>query len=110
MASTFTDACLANIGLTLGTAYECPGNTKAILIHNQISNKTSNLLFLDIVKVDSSNNGAQIYLVKNLEVPPGDVCVPIDGQLVLNAGDSIQAKASAENSLSYSLSFMEIGV
>ena len=51
---------------------------------------------------------AATNLVKTLTIPPDAALNPIGGKLVLEAGDTIQAQASAAGDLELSLSVLEI--
>jgi len=108
MSEAFKNARQA-VGTDLTTVYTCPAATKAIVIGCQVANVDgTNSADLTLVWTDDSDGDAATNLVKTLTIPPDAALNPIGGKLVLEAGDTIQAQASAAGDLELSLSVLEI--
>jgi len=93
----------------LAAVYTCPANTKAVVIGCQAANVDgTNAADLSLAWTDDSDSDALTYLVKTVTIPPDAAFNPIGGPLVLEAGDQLQALASAAGDLELSLSVLEI--
>ena len=91
------------------TAYTCPANTTAIVTHCQAANVDGvNTVVLDAQWLDSSASNAATRLASAMNLPIAASIAPIEGQLVLEAGDVIQFKAGATSDIEVSGSVVEI--
>lgn len=108
MAEVFKNARQA-VGTSLAAVYTCPAATVAIVIGLQVANVDgTNAADVSVCWTDDSAADAVTYLCKTIMVPPDASFCPIDGRLVLEAGDQLQAVASAAGDLELSLSVLEI--
>jgi hypothetical protein len=92
---------LANIG-----SYTAPAGT-ATVIGCSISNTSGAAITVDVALYLSA---VAYYIVKGAPVPVGGTLVVVGGdqKIVLNSGDSIQAKASAGASADAIMSILEV--
>ena len=105
MANTFQNITYA-VTASLADVYTCPSATVAIVIGCQAANVDgSNIVTLDLV-VDKS--GTDTYLLKGVEIPTKAALGCIDGKLVLEAGEKLQAKAGATSDVELVVSLLEI--
>ncbi len=108
MAEAFRNARQA-VGTSLAAVYTCPAATKAIVIGCQVANVDGvNAADISLAWTDDSDADALTYLCKTIPVPPDAAFNPIGGRLVLEAGDQLQAQASAAGDLELSLGILEI--
>lgn len=86
-----------------------PGSgVTAIVIHCQVANVDgSNAADLNIDLHDTSASSAKA-IVSTLSVPADSAVNPIGGKLVLEAGDTLRAWASAAGDLEMTLGILEI--
>jgi hypothetical protein len=94
----------ANITTTPTNIYTCPAETTAIVLLAQATNidnsNDSNITFY------TSMNG-NTELAKDFTIPVGDAAALISGKLVVEAGNSIGAYASANTRIKVTLSILE---
>ena len=108
MAETFKNFKGA-IGTSAEVVYTCPAATTAIVLTIQITNIDGvNEADASVSWIDSSDSNAETYLIKAVPVPAGSALGMLSGKLVLEAGDSIKALASADSDLVISGSVLEI--
>ena len=108
MASTFKNARLP---LTTGyqTVYTCPAGTTAVVMSCNIANVDGvNSATASIQWLDSSNSNAATRILELGTVPAGYTVEALVKKLVLEAGDALQAKASADNDLELSVSVLQL--
>lgn len=107
MAETFKNARAA-LGTTAATVYTVPAATTAIVIGCQVANVDgTNDADVSCYWTDTSAT-ADTYLAKTIAVPADSALGLLSGKLVLEAGDSISALASAASDLEISVSILEI--
>ena len=67
--------------------YEVPTGTSALLLYAQVSNVGINtyptVTLIHRRESRSTNNSRDIRIIKDIEIPPNDAAVLIDGRLVL---------------------------
>ena len=108
MAETFKNFKGA-IGTSAGVVYTCPAATTAILLTVQVTNIDGvNEADASVSWIDSSDSSAETYLIKAAPVPAGSALGILSGNLVLEAGDTIKALASATGDLVVSGSVLEM--
>lgn len=91
------------------TAYTCPAATTAIVLHCQIANVDgSSSADGSVSWTDSSDSNKVVYLGKSIAVPAKTSISLLTGKLVLEAGDTIVATASADGDLQLSGSVLEM--
>lgn len=90
---------------TLQTVYTVPTGTTTVVIGLRVANKSASDGNVSILV----NDGVTSYYFgpKDVLIPTGSSLEFIDGKLVLQAGDSIQAQASAPGLFDLTLSIME---
>ena len=110
MAETFK-----NFNLDMGTdfsatpAYTCPASTIAVVLHLQVANVDgTNAAYAYVDWTDDSSSDKVVYLANKVSVPAETALSVLTGKLVLEAGDTINAKASAASDLQLSGSVLEI--
>ena len=108
MATTFKNARLA-LTTSYQTAYICPASTSAIVLACQAANVDgTNGVSVSVQWLDSSNANAATRVVELADVAARYAVDVISKKLVLEAGDVLQAKASADNDAELSVSIVEI--
>ena len=108
MAQTFKNA-RAVLADTDTTIYTCPAGTTAIVIGAQVTNvDNANSCDLKVWWTDSSNTDAITYLGYDILVPPKASYEPINGKLVLEAGDVVKGTGSAASDLEATISVLEL--
>lgn len=108
MANDFKNAKLA-LGTTSNVIYTCPANTKAMIILAQVSNiHGTDSADVTISWTDASDSNISTSLVSTVKVPADASFSPIDGKLILEAGDTLKGLASVNNSLVITVSVMEM--
>lgn len=91
------------------TAYTCPDATKAVIIHCQVSNVDgSSSADASVSWTDFSDSNKVVYLGKTIAVPAKTSISLLTGKLILEAGDTIVATASADGDLQLSGSVLEM--
>ena len=108
MANTFKN--FRGVMVTGGvTAYTCPALTTAIILHCQVANIDGvNSADATVHWTDSSNSAAVTQLAKIIPVAGATAMSVLTGKLVLEAGDTIVATASADGDLILSGSVLEM--
>ena len=107
MAVTFN---MKSFSLTASdeTLITVPSGKVYIVLGMQVSNiDGTSAADVSLSTVDSNNSNKEAYLCKTVSVPPDAAFVPIDGKLVLCAGDSLKGLASAAYDLEVTVSWME---
>ena len=107
MAQTFKNA-RAVLADTATTVYTCPAGTTAIVIGCQVSNVDASAVNLQFWWTDSSNADAITYLGYDISVPAASAYEPINGKLVLEAGDVIRGLGSVASDLEATVSILEL--
>lgn len=107
MAEVFVNS-RAVLGTSAVDVYECPANTKAIVLLAQVSNTTASSATATVQWTDSSNSAAVTELICGVPVLAADAIGCIDGKLVLEGGDKIQAFSGTASALKITLSILEL--
>jgi hypothetical protein len=107
MAQTFKNAKAVLAG-TATNIYTCPAATTAIVIGAQAVNVGSATSDLTMYWTDSSDSSATTYLAQAIPVPDAAGYEPLNGKLVLEAGDSLVAFSSTASALEATVSVLEI--
>lgn len=108
MALTYKNARQA-VGTSYTTVYTCPSATQAVVVAAQVSNvHASASANASLQWLDSSASNAATRLISALPIPINAAVNLLDGPLVLEAGDALQALASATSSLELNVSVTEI--
>lgn len=108
MANTFKNAKTAMV-TGGGTVYTCPAATTAIVIGGQIANiDGTNSANATVAWTDDSDSDTATNLLKTVPVAAGSAIPVLSGKLVLEAGDTVTALASADGDLVITLSVLEI--
>ncbi len=108
MAEVFRNA-RQPVGTAPTPAYTCPAATRAVVIGCQVANVDGvNAADLSLAWTDASAGDAVTHLCRTVPVPPDAAFSPISGRLVLEAGDRLEASASAAGDLELSLSVLEL--
>jgi len=101
MANTFKNFTSTSIGTSAVTVYTCPASTTAVLIGFNVSNTTG-------VSCNADLQTAGMYLIKNAVLPSGSGLSPLDGKIVLEAGDTVIVTSSVASSVDAIVSVMEM--
>ena len=107
MAEVFVNA-RAVLGTTAADVYECPASTKAIVLLAQVSNTTASSATATVQWTDSSNSAAVTRLIKDVPILSADSLGCMDGKLVLEPGDKIQAYGGTASAIEISVSVLEL--
>ena len=111
MANAYKNAKSTSLTTSLADIYTCPSATEAIVLGIQVANiDGTSSADADVAWTDSSDSDAVTYLIKGAEIAAGEaisVMAP-EFKLTLEAGDKIQAKASAASDLCITASILEI--
>ena len=108
MAETFKNFKGA-MGTSAEVVYTCPAATTAIVLTIQVTNIDGvNEADASVSWTDSSDSGAESYLIKAAPIPAGSALGVLSGKLVLEAGDTVKAMASAAGDLIVSGSVLEM--
>ena len=86
------------------TIYTAPTGYTGIILYAHITNYASSATTLTMSHVRSSTT---TEIIKGANVPIKDAYIPLDGKLVLETSDSIQASAGANTTLKVLLSVLE---
>lgn len=101
---------MKSFSLTTTTAalLTVPSGKVYIVLGMQVANiDGTNAADVSLSTVDSNNSDKEAYLCKTVSVPADAAFVPIEGKLVLCAGDSLKGLASADGDLEVTVSWME---
>lgn len=108
MAETFKNFKGA-LTTTAATIYTCPAATNAIVLLLQVANVDGvNEADASVSWTDDSDSDAETSIIKSVPIPGGASLGVLSGKLVLEAGDTIKALASAASDLVISGSVLEI--
>lgn len=99
----------AALGTSLTTVYTCPASTEARVTLIQICNVDGSNAADVTVQLDPAS-GTTTKLCHQAEVPAQDAITVIAGGLILEAGDTIEAVASAPGDLHLTGSVIERAV
>jgi hypothetical protein len=109
MGTTFKNAKYSLTDTDNETVYTCPAATTAIVFGCQVANvHASDSATIQVSWTDDSDSDAETELLENATVITGQAIQAIAGKLVLEAGDTLKAKASAGNVLKISAAILEI--
>jgi hypothetical protein len=86
------------------TAYTSPTGYTAIVLYAHITNIATSSTTFTMSHVRSSTS---TEISKDVNVPPNDAYVPMDGKLVLETNDSIKISAGSNSSLKLIMSILE---
>ena len=108
MALTYKNARQA-VGATYATIYTCPAATTALVLTCQAAN-VDGVASADVSAqwLDSSAADVATRLVELLTVSPKSAVNLLGGPITLEAGDALQAKASAAGDIEITLAISEI--
>jgi hypothetical protein len=107
MANTF-QRVIYDVTTSYATAYTCPGSTTAIVIgFNGANVHASNGSWFS-TKTVTTGGGSEAIMANQIEVSINDSFNPIQGKLVLEAGDYIQLQAENASSIEATISILEI--
>lgn len=108
MALTYKNARQA-VGTTYATIYTCPAATTALVLTCQVAN-VDGVASADVSAqwLDSSAADVATRLVELLTVSPKSAVNLLGGPITLEAGDALQAKASAAGDIEITLAISEI--
>ena len=113
MANTFklkTKSSVSNSALE--DMYTAPASVlSTVLIGCLLSNKSSNSIAADVKIATNSTSGEDaddVYLVKEVGVPPGISLEIVEGKIVIGPSDKIKVLSSVGSALDVTLSIMEI--
>lgn len=107
MAQVFKNA-RAVLTTTAAVVYTCPASTTAIITSAQTTNVDSSARTVSLLWTDVSAASAQTYVASTVSVPVSASYEPINGKLVLEAGDQLLGFASANSAIHLSVSVLEI--
>jgi hypothetical protein len=108
MAEVFKNARLL-VTDSYTTAYTVPALTTSIVIGLQVANVDgTNAADISAQWLDSSNSNAATRICHTVSVPADAALGLLSGKLVLEAGDAIQALASANGDLELTVSVLEL--
>jgi len=109
MANAYKNAKSTSLTTSLADIYTCPSATEAIVLGIQVANiDGTNSADADVAWTDSSDSDAVTYLGKTISVPAGEAVSALVDKIVLEAGDKVQAKASAASDLCITVAVLEI--
>lgn len=109
MANTFKSRGLVlPNSSTSSNVYVCPANTTSIILMCQASNKTANVYPITVQWVDSSAASTTYKLLNTVQIPVNASLGCLDGKLILESGDYLQAFSNTANSVELSISILEI--
>lgn len=107
MAETFKQKQAA-VTTSNGALYTCPSSTTAIIFLSQVANKSSSdAYYISLSATDSSATTTR-FLAKEITIPAASAANLIGGKLVLEAGDSLNGIAQANDIFDIVLSVLEI--
>jgi hypothetical protein len=85
--------------------YTTPANTTSIILLAQCANITGSAVNVTAAHFDGTSSNVE--LIKNFAIPGNDAVGLLTGKLVLEAGQSLYANASANSSLKLTVSLIE---
>jgi len=88
------------------TMYTCPASTTAIIIGCQAANTDTSAHPFSIKSV-TSGGGSEAILANEVSIPANDALNPIQGKLVLEAGDYVQIDSDG-TSVEVTMSILEL--
>jgi hypothetical protein len=94
----------ANLTTSGGTIYTAPANYSAIVLMAQVSNNGGTT---ESITAEVNDGATATPLVTAFDIPTQDAAGILTGKLVLEAGYSIDASASANTALTMTLSILE---
>ena len=86
------------------TVYTAPTGYTGIILYAHVTNYGASSTTLTMSHIRSSTT---TEIIKGASVPSADAYIPLDGKLVLETSDSIQASAVANTTLKVLLSVLE---
>lgn len=107
MAETFKQTQAA-VTTTNTAIYTCPSSTTAIIFLSQVANKSSSDAYYISLSASDSSASTVRFLVKDITIPALSAANLIGGKLVLEAGDSLNGIAQANDVFDIVLSVLEI--
>jgi len=92
--------------------YTVPANCDTVVIGLLLTNKTGSGITADVMIEVQSGQGANVYIVKDAQVPGGSALEVISGKIVVantgsGTGDTVQVRCSAATSLDATISVLE---
>ena len=102
MAEEFKNARGA-LGVAAAQIYQVPAGKRAVIAHLQVANVGVAEAEFTCYWQDSSAGNAQTHLAKGTVVPVAAAYGPMEGSLVLEAGDSLWGQASLAATLELGL-------
>ena len=92
--------------------YEVPTGTSAILLYAQVSNVGIGQSYPTVTLIHrretrSTGITRDIRIIKDIEIPPNDAAILIDGRLVLETGDVLKIKGDFLNTQKCIVSILE---
>ena len=107
MANTF-QRVIADVTTSYATAYTCPSSTTAIVIGFNAANMHASTASWFSTKTLTTGGGSEAIMAHQINVPINDSFNPIQGKLVLEAGDYLQVIAENSSSIEVTISILEI--
>ena len=108
MALTYKNARQA-VGTSYTTVYTCPSATTAIVLNALAANVDgTNAYDASLQWLDSSASNVATRLIEPVTIPAKAAQKLLDGPVILEAGDAIQAKASSASKIELTLAIDEI--
>jgi len=107
MANTF-QRVIYDVTTSYATAYTCPSSTTAIVIGFNGANVHASTGSWFSTKTVTTGGGSEAIMANQIEVSINDSFNPIQGKLVLEAGDYIQLQAENASSIEATISILEI--
>ena len=99
----------AALTTSAATVYTCPASTEAVVLMMQAANiDGSSAVDVTVRWGDSSDSNTEYHLASTVSVAADDSLSIISGPLHLEAGDYVEALASANSDAELTLSIMEI--
>ena len=86
------------------TVYTVPNGVSSIHLYSVVSNVSTGVA---TVTVYHNRAGDSYELIKNAKIPSTDALNPVTGSLVLEVGDRIEIKGSANNTMKFVMSILE---
>ena len=88
--------------------YTCPSATTAVVLGCQIANVSATAEEVRVWWTDASASNAVTDLVWDVSIPAKASLAPIEGKLVLEAGDTLRAQGQTDNDAEMTVSILEI--
>ena len=95
-----------NLTTTSEQVYTAPAITSTIVLMAQVANIANESANVTAIHYDIATD-TSTELIKNFTIPPADAAGVLVGKLVLTAGQSFYASASANDHLKLTLSLLE---